>query len=387
MAWFRPMGVDEVAYHQATVVGRADDHPGAALDYYGSRGETPLRWGGAGAARLGLRRGHAEAYEAAFGPGGFRRPGDRASGWWRRSGPGSSWSSAPTSPSPCSGVIDRADDMHSILDAETDGDDGLAGRVVPGRGGRRGRAQTRTATGGLVYARTRHATSRAGDPSPHDHVLVANVVEMLDGHRRASRASTPPQLRDTVEAATMVGRLHSAAGPSSSGYASRPTTGRRGNLRHWRIVRDARRGVRAVLQALRRDRRLPRRHRPRQLPGPRRRRPRQPGRQAPHRRRRAGAPAGEPSWSRSAGPSTASPRPSTRARQPEPTSAVPAHRPRDRRPRRRGARHRRRPHGPPQDLHPHPADRRGRPPALRTRPGRARPGRRPHPRRSERSCR
>src|SRR3546814_8395674 len=39
MAWFRRMGVDEVAYHQATVVGRADDHAGQALDYYGSRGE------------------------------------------------------------------------------------------------------------------------------------------------------------------------------------------------------------------------------------------------------------------------------------------------------------------------------------------------------------
>lgn len=59
MAWFRRTGVDEVAYHQATVVGREDDHAGQSLDYYGSRGETPLRWGGAGAARLGLVGGHA----------------------------------------------------------------------------------------------------------------------------------------------------------------------------------------------------------------------------------------------------------------------------------------------------------------------------------------
>ncbi len=79
VAWFRPMGADEVAYHQATVVGRADDHPGAALDYYGSRGETPLRWAGAGAARLGLAgEVTAEAYEAAFGPGGFRDPASGA---------------------------------------------------------------------------------------------------------------------------------------------------------------------------------------------------------------------------------------------------------------------------------------------------------------------
>ena len=128
------MGADEVAYHQATVVGRADDHPGAALDYYGSRGETPLRWGGAGAARLGLTgEVTPEAYEAAFGPGGFRDPAT-GTGWWRRDGPGSSWSCRRTSRSPCSGVIDRAEEMHSILDAETAGDDGLAGRLVPGSG-------------------------------------------------------------------------------------------------------------------------------------------------------------------------------------------------------------------------------------------------------------
>jgi len=43
------MGADSVAYHQATVMGRADDFPGQALAYYASRGETPLRWGGSGA--------------------------------------------------------------------------------------------------------------------------------------------------------------------------------------------------------------------------------------------------------------------------------------------------------------------------------------------------
>lgn len=75
MAWFRPMGAAEVAYHQATVVGREDDHPGRALAYYGSRCEAPLRWGGAGAARLGLvGEVTPEGYEAAFGTGGFRQP-------------------------------------------------------------------------------------------------------------------------------------------------------------------------------------------------------------------------------------------------------------------------------------------------------------------------
>src|SRR5687767_5499867 len=69
------MGANAVAYHKETVVGRGDDHPGRALDYYGSRGETPLRWGGTVAARLGLVGEVTEAqYDAAFGSGGFRDP-------------------------------------------------------------------------------------------------------------------------------------------------------------------------------------------------------------------------------------------------------------------------------------------------------------------------
>ncbi len=75
MGWMRMMGADSVEYHRETVLGRSDDHPGAALAYYASRGETPLRWGGGGAVRLGLA-GHvtAETYEAIFGPGGARDP-------------------------------------------------------------------------------------------------------------------------------------------------------------------------------------------------------------------------------------------------------------------------------------------------------------------------
>src|SRR3546814_6328453 len=84
-------------------------------------------------------------------------------------------------------------------------------------GGRRGRAQVRTATSGLTYAVTRHATSRAGDPSPHDHVLVANLVEMLDT-KGGYKALDSAALRDTVEAATMVGRLHSAARAVELGF-------------------------------------------------------------------------------------------------------------------------------------------------------------------------
>jgi hypothetical protein len=71
----RMMGAESVAYHRRTVLERGDDYPGLALAYYASRGETPLRWGGSGAATLSLDGAVSpEAYEAIFGPGGARHP-------------------------------------------------------------------------------------------------------------------------------------------------------------------------------------------------------------------------------------------------------------------------------------------------------------------------
>ena len=71
----RMMGAESVEYHRSTVLGRGDDHPGMALEYYASRGETPLVWGGTGRAGLCLDGAvTAESYEAVFGPGGARDP-------------------------------------------------------------------------------------------------------------------------------------------------------------------------------------------------------------------------------------------------------------------------------------------------------------------------
>ena len=106
MAWMRLMGADSVAYHKETVLSRGDDYPGQALDYYASRGETPLAWGGSGAERLGLSGSVTEAqYEAVYGPGGACDPttGIRLTKTLR---PGMGWSSRPTSRWPswgCSG--------------------------------------------------------------------------------------------------------------------------------------------------------------------------------------------------------------------------------------------------------------------------------------------
>jgi conjugative relaxase-like TrwC/TraI family protein len=235
MAWFRPMDADEVAYHQATVLGRDDDHPGLALDYYGSRGETPLLWGGAGAGWLELHgEVTAEAYERTFGTGGFRDPtsGERLV---RTRRPGFELVVGAHKSVAVLGVMGEAEGMHSILDAETDATMAWLDRWFQESGGRRGRGQVRAETAGLVYARTRHGTSRAGDPAAHDHVLVANVVEMLDG-KGGFKALDSAALRDTTEAATMVGRMASAARAVEAGFTIEPDPGPSGNLRHWRIV-------------------------------------------------------------------------------------------------------------------------------------------------------
>jgi conjugative relaxase-like TrwC/TraI family protein len=235
MGWFRPMGVESVAYHEETVLGRSDDHPGRALEYYASRGETPLRWGGAGAAALGLHgEVTAEQYAAAFGPGGFRHPesGERLV---RTTRPGFEIVVSAHKSVALLGVVDKAEDMHAILDAESQATMGWLDGWFQERGGRRGRASVPTPTGGLVYATTRHGTSRVGDPEPHDHNLVVNVCEMGD-EEGGFKALFSASLRDSVEAATMVGRLYSAAEAIRRGYAIELDDGPSGRLRHWRIA-------------------------------------------------------------------------------------------------------------------------------------------------------
>lgn len=183
----RMMGAESVEYHRSTVLGRADDHPGMAMEYYASRGETPLVWGGSAAAGLGLAGAVTpESYVAVFGPGGAKGPrtGERLVQTRR---PGMEIVISAHKSVAELGVIDRADTMHRVMDAERDATLAYLDEVTRRIGGRRGEASRATPTGGLVYAHTRHATSKAGDPCPHDHVLLANVLEMKDSRAGGKR--------------------------------------------------------------------------------------------------------------------------------------------------------------------------------------------------------
>jgi conjugative relaxase-like TrwC/TraI family protein len=176
----RMMGADSVAYHRETIIERGDDFPGATLEYYASRGETPLLWSGSGAGSLDLIGPvDSPSYNPLYGPGGARHPrtGERMVTARR---PGMELVIAAHKSVAELGVLGAPEDMHAIMDAERDATLHYLDDLTRARGGRRGVAAVPTATTGLVYAHARHATTRAGDPGPHDHVLIANVIEMLD---------------------------------------------------------------------------------------------------------------------------------------------------------------------------------------------------------------
>jgi conjugative relaxase-like TrwC/TraI family protein len=234
VAWIQMMGADSVGYHERTVLGREDDPVGNALEYYASRGETPMAWGGAGAARLGLEgEVDIDEWRAVFGSGGARHPesGERLVHCMR---PGMELVVSPHKSIAELGVIGRAEGMHKILDAERDATMGYLDAVVQEQGGRRGRAQLRTPTAGLTWAVSRHATTRAGDPQVHDHVLVANLVRMGD-ERGGWKALDTGLLRDHLHAATAVGRMAAAAKAVELGYGIEADAGRSGRLGSWAI--------------------------------------------------------------------------------------------------------------------------------------------------------
>ena len=234
MAWMRMMGAESVDYHRETIIERADDFPGTALDYYGSRGETPLAWGGSGAASLGLVGAvDNPSYDALYGPGGATDPvtGERLVVAKR---PGMELVIAAHKSVAELGVLGRAEDMHAIMDAERDATLKYLDDLTKERGGRRGRAALPTETSGLVYATARHATTRAGDPGPHDHVLIANVIEMKDA-KGGTKAPDTTLWREHLHAATMVGRLASAKVAADLGYGIEADPGPTGKLGHWKI--------------------------------------------------------------------------------------------------------------------------------------------------------
>ena len=175
-----------------------------------------------------------EEWRAVFGAAGARHPnsGERLVHCQR---PGMELVVSPHKSVAELAVIGRAEDMHLILDAERDATMAYLDQVVQEQGGRRGRAQVRTPTAGLTWAASRHATTRAGDPQVHDHVLVANIVRMGD-ERGDSKGLDTGLLRDHLHAATALGRMAAAAKAVELGYGIEADPGPSGRLGGWSIA-------------------------------------------------------------------------------------------------------------------------------------------------------
>ena len=86
------------------------------------------------------------------------------------------------------GVLGTPEDMHAIMDAERDATHSYLDDLTKERGGRRGRGAVPTETSGLVYAHARHATTRAGDPGPHDSDVYQDDTCHAAGDRGRHRS-------------------------------------------------------------------------------------------------------------------------------------------------------------------------------------------------------
>lgn len=231
----RMLSDDSYRYHQKSIA--EDGAPD--FRYLTGRGETPLSWGGSGAGALGLEgRVTEEDYARVFAPGGGVGVQTSRRGIEIVFGTRKSVSILGLVPQ-----FDRWDDAMAIMDAELAANLAYLEGVVRTVGGRRGRSQTRVRTGGLVYASTRHLYSRALDPDIHQHVLLANVVEMADG-AGGWKALDSSLIFKHVQAADMCGRVAGAKKAHDLGYTIEPVWDRRdlqrpeserGQKTNWRI--------------------------------------------------------------------------------------------------------------------------------------------------------
>jgi hypothetical protein len=223
----RMMGADSVAYHRETIIERGDDFPAAGLEYYASRGETPLLWGGMGAQALGLV-GPVDnpSYDALYGPGGACDPatGERPVNSRR---PGMEVVIAAHKSVAELGVLGQVEHMHTIMDAERDATLAYLDQLTRERGGRRGVAAVPTATPGQQAAVLGIATSGRG-------------VELVEGVAGSGKTTVMATVRDAFESGGFT-----VIGTSTSGQAAW-TLGREAGLEEsrtlaslrWRIQHD-----------------------------------------------------------------------------------------------------------------------------------------------------
>ena len=225
---------------------------GPALAYYGSRGETPLAWGGQAPQRLGLTApSMTDAYEAVFGPGGARDPhlgtrladdaaaGDGAGGGrpqvrggagCDRPGGGHARRSWTPRPTPRCAFLDGV--VRSVRAADGAG---------PGR-----RTETR------AWCAPAPVTPRPGPVTPpRTTTCWSRTWSRCWTTGAAGRPWTPAGSATTSTPPPWPGGSPALGRRSSWATRSSRTTGRRGRLGHWRIAGHPREVAERVLETRR----------------------------------------------------------------------------------------------------------------------------------------
>ena len=154
-----------------------------AEEYYTGDREAPGRWVGGGSAELGLDGSvQSEGFAAVLE---HRHPGTGVRMTAARSAPTvaafDATFCAPKSVSILHGL--GSDDLRAVVRDAHDAAVNAALAVLEDEAarGRRGRGGSLVVDGdGFVGAAFRHRTSRAGDPHPHTHVVIANLVQGPD---------------------------------------------------------------------------------------------------------------------------------------------------------------------------------------------------------------
>ena len=152
-------------------------------DYYTGRGEAPGRWLGRGSPLLGLAGGVDRQDLTAVLEG--RAPGDDMQRLTRARLPGLDFTfRAPTSVSLLYALAETSTVTGEVVaahEAAVDAAVGYLEREVCLSRRRTDGVQHQVQGEGFVAAGFRHQTSRAGDPTLHTHVLIANMTRMADG--------------------------------------------------------------------------------------------------------------------------------------------------------------------------------------------------------------
>jgi hypothetical protein len=130
------------------------------------------------------------------------------------------------------GVLGKAEDMHAILDAEREATMAYLNEVVREQGGRRGRAQVRTPTGGAHLG----GVPACDDPfwrSPAPRPPVGCRFSVHAGRQGDWKALDTALLGDHLHAVTAIGRMAAAAKAVELGYGIEPDHGLSGRLGSW----------------------------------------------------------------------------------------------------------------------------------------------------------